>query len=206
MGSMYVPQSLISNKEMVRSVCSDLHGSPGLRACKIAADKAECLSRPSSSGQKAELDELRQLFYASAFLTLPVFLLGMVFPMMPVMQPFLMIQILGFPLDEIIKWALVTPVQFSIGWRFHKGAWLALWNRRWAPSLQYLAPHARRWLGCIALRHCTDAVRCLQYGLQDWLHASRRLPPTQICAHALAAASFGRHKMLWYTTAMLGRA
>ena len=92
-----------------------------------------CLYRPSSLGQKAELDELRRLFYASACLTLPVFLLGMVFPMMPIMQPFLMIQILGFPLDEIIKWALVTPVQFSIGWRFHKGAWQALWNRRWVP-------------------------------------------------------------------------
>ena len=102
------------------------------RVSLVVADELACLCRPSPSGQKAELDELRQLFYASACLTLPVFLLGMVFPMMPIMQPFLMVQILGFPLDEIIKWALVTPVQFSIGWRFHKGAWQALWNRRWA--------------------------------------------------------------------------
>ena len=27
----------------------------------------------------------------------------------------------------------MTPVQFYIGWRFHKGAWQALWNSRWAP-------------------------------------------------------------------------
>lgn len=93
-------------------------------------DRASRLCRPSSTGQKAELDELRQLFYASACLTLPVFLLGMVFPMMPVMRPLLTAQILGFPLDEIIKWMLVTPVQFYVGWRFHKGAWQALWNRR----------------------------------------------------------------------------
>lgn len=77
---------------------------------------------------------MRQLFFASACLTLPVFLLGMVFPMMPIMQPFFALQVAGFPLDEIAKWMLVTPVQFYIGWRFHKGAWQALWNRRWEAS------------------------------------------------------------------------
>lgn len=34
--------------------------------------------------------------------------------------------VLGFPLDELLKWALVTPVQFVVGWRFHKGAYKAL--------------------------------------------------------------------------------
>ncbi len=93
----------------------------------------------------------------------------MVFPMMPVMQPFLMIQILGFPLDEIIKWALVTPVQFSIGWRFHKGAWQALWNRRCArfstlvSAKRPMAPH-------LTLARMLWGV-CILHGLQTWLHA-----------------------------------
>ena len=80
---------------------------------------------------------MRQLFFASACLTLPVFLLGMVFPMMPIMQPLFALQVAGFPLDEIVKWMLVTPVQFYIGWRFHKGAWQALWNRRWEASSRH---------------------------------------------------------------------
>lgn len=32
----------------------------------------------------------------------------------------------GFRLDELLKWSLATPVQFWIGWRFHKGAYKAL--------------------------------------------------------------------------------
>lgn len=32
----------------------------------------------------------------------------------------------GFRVDEVVKWLLTTPVQFWIGWRFHKGAWKAL--------------------------------------------------------------------------------
>ena len=99
--------------------------------------------RPSSSSQKTELEELRGLFYASACLTFPVFLFGMVFPMVPAMRPFLLAQIFGFPVDEIVKWMLVTPVQFYIGWRFHRGAWQALWNRRCASAEGMLLPGRR---------------------------------------------------------------
>jgi Cu+-exporting ATPase len=34
--------------------------------------------------------------------------------------------VFGFRLDELLKWGLATPVQFWIGWRFHKGAAKAL--------------------------------------------------------------------------------
>ncbi len=34
--------------------------------------------------------------------------------------------ILGFPCAQLVKWMLVTPVQFVIGWRFHRGAFKAL--------------------------------------------------------------------------------
>ena len=64
----------------------------------------------------------------------------MVFPMVPAMRPLLLAQVFGFPVDEIVKWLLVTPVQFYIGWRFHKGAWQALWNRRCAPDAGMLPP------------------------------------------------------------------
>lgn len=34
--------------------------------------------------------------------------------------------VFGFRCDELLKWALATPVQFWVGWRFHKGAWKAI--------------------------------------------------------------------------------
>ena len=45
-------------------------------------------------------------------------------------------QFLGFPLGELLKWGLTTPVQFVIGWRFHRGAYKAL--RRGAANMDVL--------------------------------------------------------------------
>lgn len=36
------------------------------------------------------------------------------------------LQFLGFPLNELVKWIFVTPVQYGVGMRFHKGAIRAL--------------------------------------------------------------------------------
>jgi cation transport ATPase len=35
----------------------------------------------------------------------------------------------GFPLGEILKWLLTTPIQFWVGWRFHVGAFRSLCRR-----------------------------------------------------------------------------
>ena len=89
--------------------------------------------RPMRDDQAAELARWRQLFLASAALTIPVWLVAMVLPMLPGLAPVLEARILGgFPLDEVVKWAFATPVQFYIGWRFHAGAWNALRNGRCA--------------------------------------------------------------------------
>ena len=40
----------------------------------------------------------------------------------------LYLQVLGFPLDQLVKWAFTTPVQFWCGLRFHRGAITALRN------------------------------------------------------------------------------
>lgn len=90
--------------------------------------------RPANSDQMEELTRLRELFFTSACLTIPVFLVAMVFPMIPAMRPLLEAQTFGFPLDEIIKWAFSTPVQFYIGWRFHIGAWHAIRNGRYSAT------------------------------------------------------------------------
>ena len=36
----------------------------------------------------------------------------------------------GFPLDQVMKFAFATPVQFGVGWQFHVGAYRALKARR----------------------------------------------------------------------------
>jgi Cu+-exporting ATPase len=35
-------------------------------------------------------------------------------------------QVAGFPLDQVVKCLLTSPVQFVSGWRFHRGAYTAL--------------------------------------------------------------------------------
>ncbi|BDA40669.1 probable copper-transporting ATPase HMA5 [Coccomyxa sp. Obi] len=103
-----------------------------IQAVQEAGFEAHLLrgDRPANSDQLAELSQLRELFFTSACLTIPVFLVAMVFPMVPAMRRLLEAQIFGFPLDEMIKWAFSTPVQFYIGWRFHIGAWRAIRNGR----------------------------------------------------------------------------
>lgn len=80
--------------------------------------------------RKAELQYWRRLLRYSCAFTLPVFLLAMVLPMMPGCEALFKAHFLGFPLDELLKWTLASPVQFWIGWRFHAGAWKALKNSR----------------------------------------------------------------------------
>lgn len=76
------------------------------------------------------------LFSSSLYFTVPIFLIAMVLPMFPGMHPYLKAQLAGFPADELLKWALATPVQFIIGWRFQKGAWKAL--RRGSANMDVL--------------------------------------------------------------------
>ena len=54
-----------------------------------------------------------------------------------IMCPRIQAQVAGFPLDQLLKWGLTTPVQFWIGWRFHRGAYKALRSGRcaWARAV-----------------------------------------------------------------------
>ena len=78
----------------------------------------------------------RQAMLAGA-LTAPVFLIAMVFPMIPmlsgpggVFEWIYLTIVFGFPLDQLLKFAFATPVQFGVGWQFHAGAYRALKARR----------------------------------------------------------------------------
>ncbi|MEM4590090.1 MAG: heavy metal translocating P-type ATPase [Candidatus Micrarchaeia archaeon] len=64
--------------------------------------------------KEKEIKELKTTFIVSLVLTIPIVLLSM---------------FIDFPYENIIQFALATPVQFWIGWRFYKGMASALKNR-----------------------------------------------------------------------------
>ncbi|GIL57370.1 hypothetical protein Vafri_12621 [Volvox africanus] len=67
------------------------------------------------------------LFSTSLFFTVPVFIVAMVLPMMPGTEGFMSTPLIWkIPCNQVVKWALATPVQFIVGWRFHRGAFKAL--------------------------------------------------------------------------------
>lgn len=79
---------------------------------------------------RAEVDSYRRSTLIAAAFTLPLFLIAMVFPPLHWMNWLYTVMLFGFPLNELLKWALATPVQFWVGARFHLGAWRALRGRR----------------------------------------------------------------------------
>ena len=83
-----------------------------------------------SDQNRAETLRYRRDAIISTLLTIPVFVVAMVLPPMGIAHCVYSTMILGFPLNELIKWAFATPVQFWMGWRFHKGAWKAIKSRR----------------------------------------------------------------------------
>jgi Cu+-exporting ATPase len=102
-------------------------------AIEAAGFEAEVLSGAKfdlSDQNAAEIAGYRRATLLATAFTLPVFMVAMVFPPLHLMGFLYTHMFLGFPLNELIKWAFSTPVQFWIGWRFHLGAWKAIRARR----------------------------------------------------------------------------
>lgn len=83
---------------------------------------------------RAETARWQRQCVISAALTLPVFLSSMLLPMAwPAGAAWMAGHTLaGFPLDQLLRLAFATPVQYWCGWRFHRGAVLALRGGRCA--------------------------------------------------------------------------
>ncbi|KAL4446311.1 hypothetical protein ABPG77_003118 [Micractinium sp. CCAP 211/92] len=79
---------------------------------------------------RRETEEWRRQFRNAALLTVPVFIISMVTVHMRCMQWLYKDLVGGFPLDQVVKCLLATPVQFVLGWRFHRGAYRALRSGR----------------------------------------------------------------------------
>ena len=79
--------------------------------------------------REKESEHWWNLFLLSACFTIPLMFVSMIMPSIPGMRDLLSEQFDGFPIQEIFKWTLATPVQFVIGWRFYVGAYKALKNK-----------------------------------------------------------------------------
>jgi len=99
--------------------------SAGFEAEVVSGDKFDL-----SDQNAAEIAGYRRAALLSTALTLPVFMVAMIFRPLHIMGFLYTHMIFGFPLNELIKWIFATPVQFWIGWRFHSGAWKAIRARR----------------------------------------------------------------------------
>ncbi|XP_031484273.1 cation-transporting ATPase HMA5 [Nymphaea colorata] len=78
------------------------------------------------SGDVEESKKLFRLFLSSLYLSVPVFLIGVVCPLIPLVYSLLLVRCGPFLMSDWLKWALVTPVQFITGRRFYEAAYRAL--------------------------------------------------------------------------------
>ncbi|GAB4815110.1 hypothetical protein N2152v2_002156 [Parachlorella kessleri] len=145
--------------------------------------------RPGLLGDnRQELARWRRQLLAAAALTLPVFLLAMVLPMTGCMRGMMMAQVWGFPLPQVLKLILVTPVQFVIGWRFHRGAFKALrTGRANMDVLISLGTNASYTYSLIAMLHHRFKSNRMGPGM---------MPPTdffETCAMLITLVLFGKY-------------
>jgi Cu+-exporting ATPase len=96
-------------KESVASIIKAIE-SRGFKAAPAGQSGDAGISR------QKEILRVKLMFIFSAALALPIMLLSMVFMNI-------------IPNQAYVIWALATPVQFVVGYRFYKGAWAALKNK-----------------------------------------------------------------------------
>ncbi|XP_054802211.1 copper-transporting ATPase RAN1-like isoform X2 [Prosopis cineraria] len=75
-----------------------------------------------------EITAMFRLFISSLLLSIPLFLIGVVCPHIPMLYSLLLWRCGPFLMDDWLKWALATVIQFGIGKRFYIAAGRALRN------------------------------------------------------------------------------
>lgn len=83
-----------------------------------------------SDRNEVETARYKRKAIVSGIFTVPVFLIAMIFPWWGTLGWLYTTNVAGYPLDQLVKWFLATPVQFVLGWQFHIGAFRALKSKR----------------------------------------------------------------------------
>ncbi|KAH8945507.1 hypothetical protein BDL97_12G043100 [Sphagnum fallax] len=115
-----------------------------------------------SSDRGADVGQMYQLFLWSCVFSIPVVFIGLICPHIVFFHELLVLRCGPFLLSDWLKWALVTPVQFIIGWRFYVGAYRSL--RRGSANMDVLVT-----LGTTAAY--LYSVCALLYGAVTGFHA-----------------------------------
>ncbi|CAD5172297.1 unnamed protein product [Musa acuminata subsp. malaccensis] len=89
-----------------------------------------------TSNHVEEASKMLRLFLSSLILSIPVFFIRMVCPRIGFLNSFLLIHCGPFLLRDLLKWILVSIVQFVIGKRFYVAAYKAL--RHWSTNMDVL--------------------------------------------------------------------
>ncbi|GAA5968159.1 hypothetical protein JCM11641_003753 [Rhodosporidiobolus odoratus] len=92
----------------------------------LASDENSAMQLASLARTK-EIQEWKHNFERAFTFGVPVFLLSMIFPMIPFIQPIVNSPLArGVYLGDTICFFLTLPVQFGVGQRFYRSAWRAL--------------------------------------------------------------------------------
>ncbi|KAK8046276.1 heavy metal translocating P-type ATPase [Apiospora saccharicola] len=103
----------------------------------LVADSDDNNAQLESLAKTREIQEWRRAFKVSLTFAIPVFFIGMIFPMMIPALDFGALQILpGLFLGDIICLVLTIPIQFGIGKRFYVSAWKSV--KHGSPTMDVL--------------------------------------------------------------------
>ncbi|OTB05143.1 hypothetical protein M426DRAFT_320200 [Hypoxylon sp. CI-4A] len=103
----------------------------------LVADDDDNNAQLESLAKTREIQEWRRAFQVSASFAIPVFLIGMVFPMMLPILDFGGLELLsGLFLGDVICLILTIPIQFGIGKRFYVSAYKSIKHR--SPTMDVL--------------------------------------------------------------------
>lgn len=96
----------------------------------VLADEESKLTQLNSLARTREVAEWRAALRTSASLAIPVFLIEMIFPMLPLLSSLVNLRLIrGVHLGDLVAGCLTVPVQFGIGKRFYLSAWKALQHK-----------------------------------------------------------------------------
>lgn len=103
----------------------------------LVADNDDNNAQLESLAKTREIQEWRRAFQVSLSFAIPVFFIGMVFPMALPILDFGGLQLLpGLFLGDIICLILTVPIQFGIGKRFYVSAWKSIKHK--SPTMDVL--------------------------------------------------------------------
>ncbi|KAI7843072.1 hypothetical protein COHA_003243 [Chlorella ohadii] len=121
-GVLEASVSLLTSKAEVRYDPEQVVREAGYEAQPLSDDRH---ADGSALREKEKQFWRRKFLWALAF-SLPLFLISMVLMYIPGPKQIIELDVGGFMLGELVAFALAFPVQFVIGWTFHRGAYRAL--------------------------------------------------------------------------------